>query len=210
MRMGEEMTAGSSAATDRIERHKSVDRAYHWLMAVSVLILLATAFLPILGIKFAWVDIHWITGLVLTVIVLVHILRASFWQNFWSMMIDREDLKDPFGKPGKYSLAQKLYHLAIAVLILAAIVSGLLMWRKVDTPFWQRDPYWLSTDSWGVVYAIHGVAAMALVTMVIIHVYFALRPDEWYLTRSMLRGWITRKEYDDHHAPRRWPAKDEG
>jgi formate dehydrogenase subunit gamma len=210
MRMGEEMTAGSSAATGRIERHKLVDRAYHWLMAVAMLILLATAFLPILGLKFAWVDIHWITGLVLTAIVLFHILRASFWQNFWSMMIDSEDLKDPLGKPGKYSLAQKLYHLAIAVLILAAIASGLLMWRKVDTPFWQRDPYWLSTDSWGVVYAIHGLAAMALVTMVIIHVYFALRPDEWYLTRSMLRGWITRKEYEDHHAPRRWSAKDEG
>jgi cytochrome b subunit of formate dehydrogenase len=208
MSMGEEMTAGSSAATDRIERHKSIDRTYHWLMAVAMLILLATAFLPILGIKFAWVDIHWITGLVLTAIVLFHIIRASFWQNFWSMMIDTSDLKDPFAKPGKYSLAQKLYHLAIAILILAAIASGLLMWRKVDTPFWQRDPYWLSTESWGVVYAVHGLAAMALVTMVIIHVYFALRPDEWYLTRSMLRGWITRKEYRDHHDPRRWPDKD--
>lgn len=208
MSMGEEMTAGSSAATDRFERHKSIDRTYHWLMAVAMLILLATAFLPILGIKFAWVDIHWITGLVLTAIVLFHIIRASFWQNFWAMMIDAGDLKDPFAKPGKYSLAQKLYHLAIAILILAAIASGLLMWRKVDTPFWQRDPYWLSTESWGVVYAIHGLAAMALVTMVIIHVYFALRPDEWYLTRSMLRGWITRKEYRDHHDPRRWPDKD--
>jgi len=41
------------------------------------------------------------------------------------------------------------------------------MWRKVDTPFWQRDPYWLSTESWGIVYAIHGVAGMALVTMII-------------------------------------------
>jgi len=194
---------------DRIQRHKSMDRAYHWLMAAAMLILLVTAFLPILGIKFEWVGIHWVTGLVLTVIVLFHIIRACFWQSFWSMMIDSGDLNAPFGKPGKYSLAQKLYHLAISVLILAAIASGLLMWRKVDTPFWQRDPYWLSTESWGVVYAIHGVAAMALVTMVIIHVYFALRPDEWYLTRSMLRGWISRKEYQDHHDPRRWQAKDQ-
>ena len=206
MSMGEEMTAGSPA--DRIERHKSVDRAYHWLMAVAMLILLATAFLPILGIKFEWVGIHWVTGLVLTVIVLFHIIRASFFQRFRAMVPDGQDLAQPFAKPGKYSVAQKLYHLAISVLILAAIGSGLLMWRKVDTPFWQRDPYWLSTDAWGVVYAIHGVAAMALVTMVIIHVYFALRPDEWHLTRSMLRGWITGKEYRDHHDPRRWPAKD--
>src|SRR5689334_17634537 len=82
MSMGEEMTAGSSAGAGRIERHKSIDRVYHWLMAAAMLILLVTAFLPILGIKFAWVDIHWITGLVLTVIVLFHIIRASFWQSF--------------------------------------------------------------------------------------------------------------------------------
>ena len=202
------MTLASTPA-GRIQRHKLVDRAYHWLMAACVLILLVTAFLPILGLKFEWVGIHWVTGLVLAVIVLFHIIRASFFQNFWAMMIDGTDLKAPFAKPGKYDLAQKLYHLAISILILSVIATGLLMWRKVDTPFWQRDPYWLSTESWGVVYAIHGLAAMALVTMVIIHVYFALRPDEWHLTRSMLRGWITRKEYQDHHDPRRWQAKDE-
>jgi len=202
------MTLASTPA-DRVQRHKAIDRAYHWVMAIAVLILLVTAFLPILGVKFEWVGIHWVTGLVLTIIVLIHIVRACFLQNFWAMMIDSADLKDPFGKPGKYNLAQKLYHLAISVLILAVIGSGLLMWRKVDTPFWQRDPYWLSTESWGLVYALHGLAAMALVTMIVIHVYFALRPDEWHLTRSMLRGWITRKEYQDHHDPRRWSAKDE-
>src|ERR1041385_2335076 len=197
----------ASITSGRVQRHKFIDRVYHWLMAAAMLILLVTAFLPILGIKFEWVGIHWVTGLVLTVIVLFHIIRACFFQNFWAMMIDSTDLKAPLAKPGKYDLAQKLYHLAISVLILSAIVTGLLMWRKVDTPFWQRDPYWLSTDAWGVVYAIHGLAAMALVTMVIIHVYFALRPDEWHLTRSMLRGWITRKEYLDHHDPQRWPDK---
>ena len=201
------MTSASTPA-DRIQRHKAIDRAYHWLMAASVLILLVTAFLPILGLKFEWVGIHWVTGLVLTVIVVFHIVRATIWQSFWAMMINGSDLKAPFAKPGKYSLAQKLYHLAISILILAVIATGLLMWRKVDTPFWQRDPYWLSTESWGVVYAIHGLVAMALVTMVIIHVYFALRPDEWHLTRSMLRGWISRKEYQEHYDSRRWSAKD--
>ena len=198
----------SNQMTDRIQRHKAIDRAYHWLMAAAMFILLVTAFLPILGLKFEWVGIHWVTGLVLSVLVLFHIIRACFFQNFWAMMIDSTDLKAPLAKPGKYDLAQKLYHLAISVLVLSAIATGLLMWRKVDTPFWQRDPYWLSTESWGIVYAIHGVAGMALVTMIIIHVYFALRPDEWHLTRSMLKGWITRKEYQDHHDPRRWQAKD--
>jgi len=198
----------ASTGSGRVQRHKLIDRAYHWLMAAAMLILLVTAFLPILGLKFEWVGIHWVTGLVLTVIVLFHIIRACFFQNFWAMMIDSTDLKAPLAKPGKYDLAQKLYHLAISVLVLAAIATGLLMWRKVDTPFWQRDPYWLSTESWGLVYAIHGVAGMALVTMIIIHVYFALRPDEWHLTRSMLKGWITAKEYQDHHDPKRWQPKD--
>ena len=198
----------ASTVSGRVQRHKFIDRVYHWLMAAAMLILLVTAFLPILGLKFEWVGIHWVTGLVLTVIVLFHIIRACFFQNFWAMMIDSTDLKAPLAKPGKYDLAQKLYHLAISILILSAIVTGLLMWRKVDTPFWQRDPYWLSTESWGIVYAIHGVAGMALVTMIIIHVYFALRPDEWHLTRSMLKGWITAKEYQDHHDPKRWQPKD--
>ena len=50
---------------------------------------------------------------------------------------------------------------------------------------------------------------MALVTMIMIHIYFALRPDEWHLTRSMFRGWISRKEYLDHFDPKRWKAKEE-
>src|SRR5882757_3933992 len=117
----------------RVQRHKLVDRIYHWVMAAAVLILLGSSLLPILGWKFAWLDLHWVTGLVLTVAVLFHIVRALGWQKFRSMMIDRQDLRDvaggggPESKPGKYTLAQKLYHLAIAVLILAGIVSGLLM-----------------------------------------------------------------------------------
>ena len=108
--------------------------------------------------------------------------------------------------PGKYNALQKLYHLGIAILVLALVVSGLLMLLKIDTPFWRRDPYWFSTETWGFIYVIHDFAGMALVTMVMIHIYFALRPDEWYLTRSMFRGWISRKEYSEHHDAERWKA----
>src|SRR3569832_1258521 len=102
------MTLASTPA--RIERHIFIDRAYHWLMDVSVLILLVTAFLPILGTKSEWVGIQWVTGPVLTAIVLFHIIRASFWQRFSAMVPDGQDLAQPFAKPGKYSVAQKLYH----------------------------------------------------------------------------------------------------
>jgi len=37
---------------EHVKRHSLLDRAYHWLMALCVFVLMATAFLPILGIKF--------------------------------------------------------------------------------------------------------------------------------------------------------------
>ena len=162
---------------------------------------MVTAFLPILGWKFEWLDIHWVTGLVLTVVGAVPHHPRPVLAESHGHGAGRQGHRQPpmAARPGKYNLAQKLYHLAIAVLILCAIASGLLMLRKIDTPFWKRDPYWFTDHGWGVVYAIHDFAAMALVTMVMIHVYFALRPDEWHLTRSMFRGWMTRKEYQDHY-----------
>jgi cytochrome b subunit of formate dehydrogenase len=199
----------SLAAAGRVLRHRLVDRIYHWVMAISILTLMATAFLPILGWKFEWLAIHWISGLVLTAAVLFHIIRSLFFQKIMNMVPDGKDVASPLARPGKYSVAQKLYHAAVAVLVLCAIGSGLLMLRHIDTPFWKRDPYWFSDHGWGVVYALHDFAAMALITMVMIHVYFAIRPDEWHLTRSMFRGRMTRREYEDHYDPARWkPSED--
>jgi formate dehydrogenase subunit gamma len=207
---------------ERVLRHKLVDRLYHWLMAVSVLILMGTAFLPIVGWKFEWVSLHWMTGIVLTLLVLIHIVRALIWQDWRAMILDGADIRDGVrsiraaagggglapGKPGKYKILQKLYHLAVAILVLAIIVSGLLMLLKIDTPFWKRNPYWFDADTWGVVYSVHGFASMAMITLVMIHIYFALRPDEWWLTRSMFRGTISRKEYVEHCDASRWRVED--
>ncbi len=60
-----------------ITRHAPIDRVFHWITALAVLLLLGSAFLPILGLKFSWVPLHWITGLVLTVAVLFHLVRSS-------------------------------------------------------------------------------------------------------------------------------------
>jgi len=47
---------GTSAVAGRVTRHAAVDRAFHWVTAVCVLTLMATAFLPILGLTFSWVS----------------------------------------------------------------------------------------------------------------------------------------------------------
>ena len=208
--------SGTSPA-DRVTRHRLVDRLYHWLMAAAVLTLMATAFLPILGWEFQWLDVHWMTGVLLSALVLIHIVRALVWQDWRNMWIGTADIAELWRDarhvmtargesvpPGKYSALQKLYHLAVTILILSIVGSGLLMLLKIDTPLWRRNPYWFANDTWGIIYAVHGLAAMAMITMLIIHVYFALRPDEWYLTRAMFRGWISRNEYSKHHDPARW------
>ena len=110
-------TAATTAENDTIVRHAIVDRIGHWLMAACVLTLLATSFLPILGIQFAWVTIHWATGLVLCVAVVLHTVRSLIWKSVRSMWVGAADLRDVWSvasynlrrsaalpnKPGKYS-----------------------------------------------------------------------------------------------------------
>ena len=50
----------------------------------------------------------------------------------------------------------------------------------------------------------HGLAGVGLVGLVIAHVYFAVRPEKWWITKSMILGWITRRQYLEHHEPERW------
>jgi cytochrome b subunit of formate dehydrogenase len=204
-------------ATPRVLRHALADRVFHWVTAACVLTLLATAFLPILGVKFDWVNIHWITGVVLAAAVLFHVVRALLWQRLRTVWIGGDDVREGLAilratlrragtppKPGKYSFAQKLVHLFFTVVLLAAIVTGGLMLAHVETPWWRPNAYLLSDASWGVVYVVHDLAALTLITMLITHVYFALRPEKLLFTRAMLRGWITRREYEEHHDPSKW------
>ena len=218
------MTASSAAAARassaplRVARHALADRVFHWLTAASVLTLLGTAFLPIVGLKFDWVTVHWIAGLVLIGAVLFHLVRASIWQNWRTVMIYGADVREATAilrsalrragpapaKPGKYSFAQKLIHLCFTIVVLAAAATGALMLAHVETPWWRPNPYLLRDATWGYVYVVHDLAALTLITMVMTHVYFALRPEKLLFTRAMLRGWITRTEYEEHHDPKRW------
>jgi formate dehydrogenase subunit gamma len=207
---------------ERVLRHHLVDRLYHWIMAAAFLVCLFTAFLPILGWKFEWVTAHWIAGIVLTAAILFHIVRAMLWQDFWSMVMGPRDLRSswrfvvralgrggpPPQRDAKYSPLQKSFHLLVALASLAIVVTGLLMLGKIDTPFWRRNPYWLADSQWGMVYAIHGLCGMAMITLIMMHVYFAVRPEKLWMTRSMFHGWITREDYLRHHDPQRWPVPD--
>jgi formate dehydrogenase subunit gamma len=218
----------SSAETDRletartdlpqqIERHNLAARLFHWVMATSMFVLLFTAFLPISGVRFPWVQWHWMAGLVLIASILFHVIHASFFLDFWSIWVGPKDFPEfkaeilrelghdvPGPKPGKYPLGNRLYHFAIVVAGLAVSLTGAFMLVRVRTPFFVRNPYFLSDATWGVTYVTHGLAGTGLVGLVIAHVYFAVRPEKWWITKSMILGWITKRQYLEHHEPSRW------
>ncbi|MXX15425.1 MAG: cytochrome b/b6 domain-containing protein, partial [Gemmatimonadetes bacterium] len=94
-------------------RHALATRINHWLMAACMIAQVLTGFLPILGIKFAWVTLHWVSGVIFTASVLFHIIYALTRQDWRSMWIARGEFADVLSSlsgsikalkvsPGKY------------------------------------------------------------------------------------------------------------
>ena len=203
---------------ERVPRHSRVARAFHWLMAASMFTLLFTAFLPKVGVEFPWVTIHWIAGAFLAASVVFHIVHASFWLDFWAIWPDKTDVEDTFRRVrrflgqtapaprrfAKYPPENKGFHALIIVAAFSVIGTGIFMLFRVRTIFLERNPYLLSDKTWGWMYALHGLAGVALIALVMMHVYFGLRPEKRAITRSMIFGWMSRDFYLKEHDPTRW------
>jgi cytochrome b subunit of formate dehydrogenase len=208
----------AAALPKQVPRHSLVARAFHWVMAAAMFTLLVTAFLPKVGIRFDWVTYHWIAGSVLTVSVLFHIVHASFFLDFWAIWPDKEDVADTvrrvrrfFGRSAppprrfaKYPLENKLYHGAIIATGLSVIGTGVFMMFRVRTIFFPRNPYLFGDMTWGLMYVLHGLAGVGLIALVIVHVYFAVRPEKLDITKSMIFGTMKREFYLTHYDPQRW------
>ncbi len=183
---------------DRILRHAGIDRLFHWLMAAIMTVLLVTSLLPVIGVHFAWYTIHWVAGLLLTAVILLHIVRALFWQRPATMLtLNGDDLAGR--RAGKYTLPQKLMHLAWTVAVLVAIVTGLLLLRKAGVPFLARDPYARPLAIWGFLTLLHDLAALLSVFLILVHVYFGILPEKRAYLRAMVRGWIARGDLKAEH-----------
>jgi cytochrome b subunit of formate dehydrogenase len=208
----------ASSLPKQVPRHSLVARTFHWVMAAAMFTLLFTAFLPKIGIRFDWVTYHWIAGSVLTVSILFHIIHASFFLDFWAIWPDKEDVADTarrvrrfFGLPAppprrfaKYPLENKLYHGAIIATGLSVIGTGVFMMFRVRTIFFPRNPYLFGDMTWGLMYVLHGLAGVGLIALVMVHVYFAVRPEKLDITKSMIFGTMKREFYLTHYDPQRW------
>jgi cytochrome b subunit of formate dehydrogenase len=195
---------------------------FHWVMAASMLVLVVTAFFPVIGLQFAWVEWHWMAGILLTGSIIFHIVHSTFFLDFWSIWVGPKDIPElkaellrelgelPEGTAGKYPLGNRLYHLIVMIAGLAVIATGLLMMVRIRNPLIGRDPYLMSDPAWGFTYVLHGLAGVGFVGLIIAHIYFALRPEKLWITKSMIFGYITRRQYLEHHDPDRWKVAPPG
>lgn len=201
--------ARPSAEGKRISRHAAIDRAFHWIMAGSVLVLIATGIAPIVGVRISWLNIHWIAGLILSFVCIFHTIRALFWQDMKSMLLGPNDFKEPFDeniKPGKYSFEQKGMHWAMTVLVIAVIATGLTLFWHIESPWWPR-PSVSDEGMLGIFFLLHGTATLALIAFTAIHIYFAVRPEKRFYTRSMVKGWISEAELKENHDTNKWKVE---
>ena len=182
---------------DKVIRHAGIDRLFHWVTAATMTVLLATSLLPIVGVRFAWYEVHWISGVILTLFILLHIVRGLFWQRVGTITPRPSDLSP--GLPGKYTPAQKLMHLGWTVAILVAIVTGLILTVKSGVPFLTRNPYAYSLKVWGVMTLLHDLAALLSVFLILVHVYFGILPEKRAYLRAMVFGWVRRGELKAAH-----------
>jgi len=188
----------SAKVTEQALRHRWPERVFHWVMAAAVLVLGATAFLPMLGYRFDWVPIHWVAGVVLLAALMFHILRVVFVYGPRDMVPGSDDIREVGRsalmrsgaglRPAKYDAFQKGFHLVASISVLVASGTGIAMLWRIDTTFWRRDPGVLSDQTWGYVYVAHGAASMALIFLIILHIYFALVPEHHKYLRAMITG----------------------
>jgi thiosulfate reductase cytochrome b subunit len=78
------------------------------------------------------------------------------------------------------------------------------MLQRVRTLLFVRNPYMLDDMTWGTMYVLHGLAGIGLITLVIVHIYFAVRPEKVEITKSMIFGSMSRDFYLKEHDPERW------
>ena len=202
----------------QIPRHSLAARLFHWIMAAAMFTLLFTAFLPKIGVEFDWVTYHWIAGIVLTASIIFHIIHASFWLDFWSIWPDKVDLRDAWRRALRFMGRRQRRRESLpsirwrtssiiwpsVVTGLSVILTGVFMLFRVRTIFLPRNPYLFSDMTWGLMYVLHGLAGVGLITLVMVHVYFAIRPEKLDITKSMIFGSMSRDFYLQEHDPERW------
>jgi len=179
----------------------------------------------------SWLLIHEVSAIVLIGYVLFHVGHVASkgtWGEMWFGRADAADLwvrlknfvgaTQEYPKQFKYPSAQKLLHWSVTGATLGLVLTGLVLLRRVQTPLWDaaREFSFLgvtfglggaTAGEMGLVpwsFVLHDFLAVATLALVMGHVYFALRPREWAITRSMVTGTVSATAYAEKYSPTSW------
>jgi formate dehydrogenase subunit gamma len=191
-----------------IERYRPAERAHHWFVAISF-ILLALSGLALFHPAFfflthllgggPWTRIlHPFIGVLLTLS--FGWLAVRFWNYNRMTAADRVWLRRvrdvianrDTGLPeaGRYNAGQKLLFRVVVLTILLLLASGVVIWQPWFTPMFPVGIVRLAV-------VVHALSAFLAIAAIIVHVYAAL----WVKgsIRAMTRGTVSRAWAMQHH-----------
>lgn len=179
----------------------------------------------------SWLSIHIVSAIVLIAYVIFHLAHVAYkgtWGKMWIGTKEATDLVTRFKnligltteypRQFEYPSAQKLLHWGVTGATLGVVFTGFVLWRRVGmlSLFWEptREFTFLgvefglgTVESLGLIswsFVLHDFFAVGMLALVMGHVYFALRPNEWEITKSMITGKVTVEEYAEKYSPESW------
>ncbi|WP_435126906.1 cytochrome b/b6 domain-containing protein [Halobaculum sp. D14] len=178
----------------------------------------------------SWLTVHIVAAVVLIGYVIFHVAHVASKGTWNKMFIGTKELKDlwvrfknligvteKYPRQFEYPSAQKFLHLGVTGATFGVILTGFVLLRRVNLkPLWEATrefsflgvQFGLGTaDAPGLVswsFVFHDFFAIGLVALVMGHVYFALRPNEWEITASMITGTVSVQEYAEKYSPSSW------
>lgn len=201
-----------------VSRYRAFTRLNHWVLAASMIVLGLT------GLAFFWPGLygltalfgggqtarwlHPIVGLVLAVafvLMFVQLWRLNLPRREDGVWVSRigdvlQGHEENLPELGKYNAGQKFVFWSMTGLILVLLVSGVMIWEEQVHLWAPYAPDLATIPARRVAVAVHAVAAVAILLVVIMHVYAAI----WTrgTIRAMTRGSVTGGWAYRHH--RKW------
>ena len=194
---------------DTIVRYTAPERINHWVTAFCF-VLAAVSGLGFFFPSFNWLMhilgtpqlariLHPFVGVVMFASFIIMFFR--YWHHnlinrdaiFWAKNIRKIVVNEEVGDTGRYNFGQKCVFWAAIIFLVLLLVSGVIIWR----------PYFAPAFSIPVIrfaLMLHSFAAVALIVVIMVHIYAAL----WVkgTITAMVEGWVTKTWAKKHHP--RW------
>jgi len=162
---------------------------------------------PLLGVS--WLILHLAFAVMFMLGIVVHAIKAGI-VDLRSMLFDRRDgqelaanaryyLGRPYELPklGKYGVTNKVFHVALILLALTMIVTGIILsldtlgWAKIDQDFHRQQRL------------LHDLGTYGFLVLVVAHVFWQLLKRVPQL-KAMVTGTIAADTFRSNHDWDRW------